>query len=140
MAANTAPISPIAPNFGAPFATALVLAETSLKALVNAALLITAGANGAKVPRAKIWHLGINVVTVMRFFVNNGGVIGTEANNTLVYEVTVTANPALSQVAASTPIDVPLNLVLKPTHRLYYTIGTAVAAGHGVSLPDAGDY
>jgi hypothetical protein len=139
MAANTNPISPIAPAFGAPFNTALVAAETSLKALTNAALFFTAGANGAKVPRVRVWHLGTNVATVMRIFYNNGGAIGTEGSNTLLAEETIASN-TLSQVAKSVVVDIYLGLVMKPTHRLYYTIGTAVAAGHGVSAPDAGDY
>jgi hypothetical protein len=142
MAANTNPISPIAP------ATSwtpvnLTSANTALDGSgtegTTISTLITAGANGTKVPRLRVVHKGANVATVMRFFANNGLTNATPANNTLIAEETIAVN-ALSQVAKSVFYDIPLNFVLKPGYKLMYTIGTAVAAGHHVTTPDAGDY
>ena len=138
MPANTSPISPIAPATSWN-AAALTAANTALDGTGTVETIHTAGANGSRVNRVRVVHRGSNVATVMRFFVNNTLTNATPANNTLVGEVTVPAN-TLSQVAASAFLDVFLNVVLKPGYKLNYTIGTAVAAGHAVSCPDAGDY
>jgi hypothetical protein len=136
MAANTNPISPIAPATS--WEGGQLTAETSLTTLTNYKDIFTAGANGAKVNRVRVVHRGTNVVTVMRFFINNGSTPGTAANNSLVAEETIAAN-TISQVAKSVFYDIPLNFVLKPGHKLLYSVGTAVAAGHQVTA-DAGDY
>lgn len=137
MAANTAPISPIAPAT-AWNATVLTAANTALDGTGTVSDIITAGANGAKVPRLRVVHKGSNVATVLRVFLNNGSTNATPANNSLIVEETIAAN-TLSQVAKSVFYDIPINLALKPGHKLFYTIGTAVAAGHLVTA-DAGDY
>jgi hypothetical protein len=142
MAANTLPISPIAPA-GSWNPVALTTANVALNGTgtvgTDIELIHTAGANGSRVPRVRVVHRGTNIATVLRVFQNNGATNATPANNTLVAEETIAAN-TLSQVAKSVFYDIYLNVVLKPTYRLYYTIGTAVAAGHAVSTPDAGDY
>lgn len=138
MAANTAPISPIAPAISWN-PTPILAANTAMDGTGTVGTVNTAGANGNRINRVRICHLGTNVATVMRFFVNNGLTNATAANNVLVGEVTVPAN-TLNQAAQSAQIDFPLNVVLKPGYKLNYTIGTAVAAGHAVSVPDAGDY
>jgi hypothetical protein len=89
---------------------------------------MTAGANGAKVEQITTIHLGTNVATVVRFFVNNGSTIGTAANNTLVLEVPMASN-TVSQTAASVPVVTQANIYLAAGYKLYATIGTAVAAG-----------
>lgn len=138
MAANTALISPIAPatSWNANNITA---ANTALDGTGTVETVITAGANGARVNRIQINHRGTNVATVMRFFINNGSTNTTAANNALLGEVTVAAN-TISQVAQSVPTTFYANCVLKPGYKINYTIGTAVAAGHTVTCPDAGDY
>lgn len=138
MAANTNPISPIAPatSWNATVATA---ANTAMDGTGTVVTCFTAGANGSRVNRIQVEHLGTNVATVMRFFLNNGATNATPANNVLLTEATIAAN-TLSQVAASVPVTVAINCVLKPGYKINYTIGTAVAAGHAVSCPDAGDY
>ena len=138
MAANTLPISPIAPAIswnGAP----LTAANTAMDGTGTVATIFTAGANGSRVGRLRVVHRGTNVATVMRFFVNNGSSNATPGNNDLIAEITVAAN-TLSQVAASIFQDVNINCVLKQGYKLNYTIGTAVAAGHSVDAIDAGDY
>lgn len=139
MAANTNPISPgkVADGWNASNITA---ANTALDGTGTVETLFTADAtNGSRVNKIKITHRGSNVATVMRFFKNNGSTNATAANNVLLAEVTVAAN-TLSQVAASTSYEVSLNCVLKPSYKINYCIGTAVAAGHAVTCIDAGDY
>ena len=138
MSANTSPISPISPAESWN-ATPLTSANTALDGTGTVGTIITAGANGTRVPRVRIVHRGTNVATVLRIFENNGATNATPANNNLVAEITVAAN-TLSQIAASVFYDLYLNIVLKPTYKLNYTIGTAVAAGHSVGVPDSGDY
>lgn len=141
--ANTNPISPARPAPLAFVSTPLLSANVALTGTgtlgTDIAVAITAGVDGARVNRVRVAHRGTNVATVMRFFVNNGLTNGTAGNNSLVAEVTVPAN-TLSQVAAAALIDVSLNQVLPAGYRLLYTIGTAVAAGHAVTCPDAGEY
>lgn len=138
MAANTTPISPIAPNPG--FAsTVTTAANTALDGTGTVNTFFTAGGNGARVNRIRIVHRGTNVVTVLRIFINNGATNTTAGNNSLISEVTMAAN-TLSQVAASVFQDVYINAVLKSGYTLFYTIGTAVAAGFAVCAVDAGDY
>lgn len=138
MAANTSPISPIAPNPG--FAAAAVLtANTALDGTGTIQNFFTAGANGARVLRVRVVARGTNVATVMRIFLNNGSTNTSAANNSLIAEQTIALN-TISQVAQSIFYDVFLNVVLKPGYTLFYTIGTAVAAGFSVTAVDAGDY
>jgi hypothetical protein len=92
----------------------------------------------------KVRPLGTNVATVLRIFVNNGGVNSTPANNTLFHEVTIPAS-TLSEVAALTDTVVLFDgvslpqLVLENGHKLNVTIGTAVAAGLQITVI-GGDY
>ncbi len=143
MPANTSPISPavIAP---APWnGITLVNANTTLDGTgtigSTIGLVCTAGANGRRLNRLRINYTGTCVATVMRFFRNNGLTNATPANNCLIGEVTVPAN-TLSQVAAAPYLDYAINTVLAANEILYYTIGTAVAAGHKVCCMDAADY
>jgi len=139
MAANTQPISPIAPAESWN-TTPLVGANTALDGTGTVGTIITAGPNGTRVPRVRIVHRGANVATVLRIFENNGLTNATPGNNNLIAEITIATVAALSQVAAPIFYDLWLNIILKPGYKLLYTIGTAVATGHSVSAPDAGDY
>jgi hypothetical protein len=139
MAANTNPISPITPTPLAFNTVHQLTANTATDGTGTVNLIMTAGANGSRVNRLVVQHLGTNVATVMRIFLNNGSTNATVTNNSLVAEATIAAN-TLSQVAASVPTTIPLNQVMPAGYKLYYTIGTSVAAGHAVTAVDAGDY
>lgn len=137
MAANTSPIFLKAPNVQ--YITTGVNANTALDGTGTVATVFTADAtNGSKIENVTLEHLGTNVATVVRFFVNNGSSNTTAGNNALVYEVTMAAN-TLSQTAASVPMTWPANLYLKPGYKLNVTIGTAIAAGIMV-FAQGGDY
>lgn len=139
MAANTSPITPIAPASSWDPTSPLITADTGLTTLTTYKTLLTAGINGARIGSIFICPLGTNVATVMRFFVNNGGAPGVVGNNQLIKEVTCPATTS-SAVAALNQIVTALNMVLKPGHKILYTIGTSVASGFGVTAIDAGDY
>ena len=139
MAANTNPISPgkTATSWNGNNITA---ANTAKDGTGTVETIFTADAtNGSRVNRIHISHKGTNVATVMRFFINNGSTNATAANNVLAGEITIAANTN-SEVAASIQYDYSINCALKPGYKINFTIGTAVASGHGVSCPDAGDY
>ncbi len=137
MPANTAPIFLKQPALG--WVTTGLTANTALDGTGTVALAFTADAtNGGKVENVYLWHLGTNIATVVRFFVNNGSTNATATNNTLVQEITMAAN-TVSQIAASTPVVWAANLVLKPGQKLNVTIGTTIAAGIQVSVV-GGDY
>ena len=77
--------------------------------------------------------LGTNVATVLRVFINNGGVNTTAVNNSLIAELTLPAT-TLSEVAAQPDYVLPLNFALPAGFKINATIGTAVAAGYQVSI------
>lgn len=148
--ANQIPISPILPQSVFPDQTVLLSANTALDGtgtvqLIGSVAVVgvngsaIAGNFGRSVPRARVVHRGTNVATVMRFFLNNGSTPTVATNNQLVAEETIASN-TISQVAKSIIYDIWLGLIMTPGYRVYYSIGTACAAGHAVSLPDAGDY
>ncbi len=77
--------------------------------------------------------LGTNVATVLRVFINNGGVNTTAANNSLIAELTLPAS-TLTEISAQPDLVLPLNFVLPAGYKLNVTLGTAVAAGYQVSV------
>lgn len=137
MAANTTPIFLKQPN--EQWVSTGVNANTALDGTGTVATVFTADAtNGSKIEDVYLVHLGTNVSTVVRFFVNNGLTNSSAPNNSLVHEETMAAN-TLAQNAASVPVIWRANLVLKPGYKLNCTIGTAIAAGIQV-MAVGGDY
>lgn len=138
MAANTTPIFLRQPAVS--YLTTGTAANTNFDGTGTVTTVFTADAtNGSKIETVYLTHLGTNVATVVRFFINNGSTNTTAANNALVHEETMAANTA-SQTAASTQVIwTPQNLVLKPGYKLNVTIGTAIASGIMVAAV-GGDY
>ena len=136
MSANTTPIFTLTPRNA--YITTGTSANTNLDGTGTVATVVTAGTNGSYINRVRITHLGTNVATVVRLFVNNGSTNTTASNNALVYEVAIPAN-TLSQTAASTAYDIPLDLRLAASYKINATIGTACAAGLMVAI-ELGDY
>lgn len=127
MAANTSPIFPLTPNIGF---VSITSANTALDGTGSPDTIFTAGTNGARVDEIRLSHLGTNVATVCRIFINNGSTTATATNNSLWREIAMAAN-SLSQTAVSVQgTVVPTNgLVLPAGYKLTATIGTAVSAG-----------
>ena len=136
MAANTSPIFTLTPKNW--FSSSGTRANTALDGTGTVVTLGTAGSNGSYISKVRLTHLGTNVATVLRLFINNGSTNATATNNILVYEVTMAAN-TLSQTAASTAVEIPLDLRLAASYKLNCTIGTAIASGIAVEV-EVGDY
>lgn len=136
MAAGTSPIFVATPRSTG--LTTGVNANTALDGTGTVVTVFTAGANGSKVEDIILTHLGTNVATALRIFVNNGATNATATNNWLIHEETMAAN-TLSQVAASVPVYIRANFILPAGYKLNVTIGTAIASGVMI-VCQGGDY
>lgn len=135
--ANTAPI--FVKNPKSWFAPSGTSANTALDGTGTVVTVVTADATeGSFVEKIRITHLGTNVASVLRLFMNNGSTNAIAANNALVKEIALAAN-TLSQTAVSAAIEVDINLPLAAGYKLNCTIGTAMAAGVMVAA-SGGDY
>lgn len=137
MPANTAPIFTLLPEI---LWNNSVSAANTTTDLTSGTIydVFTGGTNGSYVQKIRFRHVGTNVATVVRVWLNNGGATTTALNNTLFDEITIAAN-TVSQTAASTNYELPLNFALPPSYRIYVTTGTVLAAGLDVSVI-GGDY
>lgn len=133
MAANTAPIFTLTPDFstnnGTGNASTLTTATGDYTGQsANHVLVHTAGANGSYPRKLRFKAIGTNVATVARIYLNNGSTNATAANNTFLGEISLPATTATN--TASTPdIDYPLEFPLASGSRIYVGLGTTVAAG-----------
>ena len=134
MAANTAPIFPLTPFTSWVNAAGLVAnTTTDLTAGTNYNGGFTASTNGARIDFIRARTLGTNVATVVRIWLNNGSTTATAANNTLFYERTLAAT-TVSQVAEQADVMIPMNVSVPTGYIVYYTFGTAVAAGYDMTV------
>ena len=128
MPANTAPIFTLLPAIE--WSNTNITAANTTTDLTSGTVydVFTASTNGSYVQKIRFRHLGTNVATVVRVFINNGSATTTVANNSLWDEITIAAN-TVSQTAAATNYELPLNFALPPSYRIYVTTGTILAAG-----------
>ena len=136
MPANTQPIFSALGSiqWAATTLTAANTAKDGTGAITTIATGNNAGNNaGNFIQKLVARALGTNVATVLRVFINNGGVNTTAVNNTLIGEMTLPAT-TLSEVAAQPDYVLPLNFVLPAGYKINVTLGTAVAAGYQVSV------
>lgn len=136
MAANTVPI--FVKNIKNWTALSGLSANTAMDGTGTVVTLLTGDTEGSQVNKLRVVHLGTNVATVLRIFMNNGSTNAIAANNTLVKEITVAAN-TISQTAASVAYEIPLNMAVQSGYKLNLTIGTAIAAGLAIEA-EGGDY
>ena len=146
MSANISPIYSGKPKIG--WATAdgdggsagpIKTANTAKDGTGTVNTIFTADAtNGSYVDRVIMRPAGSNIATVVRIFVNNGGANTTPANNVLVAEFTC-PQVTLSENSAQVHLELPLQIALPATYRLYAVIGTSIAAGLFISA-HGGDY
>ena len=139
MAQNTNPIFPLVPHVSWVNAAGLVAnTTTDLTAGTNYPSGFTAGTNGSRLDFVRARALGTNVATVVRVWLNNGSTTGTASNQTLIFERTLSSTTA-TQTAEQPDVLIPLNISIAAGYILYYTFGTAVAAGYDMSVV-GGDY
>lgn len=95
----------------------------------DVSLIFTADAtNGSYVKRIRFKAGGTNTASVARIYINNGSTPGTATNNVFYGEVSLPATTAIA-TAATVEIDYPLEFALPAGFRIYFGLGTAVAAG-----------
>lgn len=137
MAINTTPIFLGTPK--ASWITTGTSANTAFDGTGTVATVFTADAtDGSRVNKVRLTHIGTNVATVVRLFLNNGSTNAVATNNALVKEIAMAANTA-SQTAISVAVEVDIDLVIPAGYKLNCTIGTAIASGIMV-VAEGGDY
>ena len=145
MPANTSPIYSIV---GATDSTAAnnsgtVSGPTANTALDGSGTLVkafTAGANGSYVQKMRFRPVGSPAATVCRVFISSS--TSTSATNSWLYDEITLPAVTVSQTAASSVFELPINVALDPNYLLYVTFGTSTgSAGTGYSIVTiAGDY
>lgn len=145
MPANTAPIYSIAGRTDSVAAnnTGLVVGPTANTALDGSGTLVkafTAGANGSYLQKIRFRPVGSPAATVARVFISSSSTTSSTVTN-LYDEITLPAT-TLSQTAATSIFEIPLNFALPANYLLYVTFGTSTgSAGTGYSVVTiAGDY
>ena len=136
MPANTQPIFSALGSIQ--WSAAAITAANTAKDGTGVVTTIATGNNagnnaGNFVQRLVARALGTNAATVLRVFINNGGVNTTAANNSLIGELTLPGT-TLSEISAQSDYVLPLNFVLPAGYKINITLGTAVAAGYQVSV------
>lgn len=136
---NNLPINPKSPQIGWNSA-ALTTANTTTTGTsgTTSGVVFTGAANYSRLDYLRVRHLGTNVATVLRVFINNGSDASDAGNNTLFTEATIAA-ATLSQVAALGQVTIAMNVVLPPGYTVFCTIGTTIAAGIKITAV-GGDY
>jgi hypothetical protein len=145
MAANTSPIYSIvgATDSVAFNNTGLVVGPTANTAQDGTGTLykaFTAGANGSYVQKMRFRPVGTTAATVARVFISSSS--STSSSATWLYDEITLPAVTLSQTAASSVFELPLNFALDPNFLLYVTFGTSTGTtGNGYSIVTiAGDY
>ena len=145
MAANTSPIYSIvgAVDSVATNNTGLVVgptANTSQDGTGTLYKLFTAGTNGSYIQKIRFRPVGSPAATVCRVFISSSST--TSATATWLYDEITLPAVTLSQTAASSVFELPLNIAVDPSYLLYVTFGTSTgSSGTGYSIVTiAGDY
>ena len=145
MPANTSPIYSITGDIQsvAQNNSGLVVGPTANTALDGSGTLyklFTAGANGSYVQKVRFRPVGSPAATVCRVFISSS--TSTSATNTWLYDEITLPAVTLSQTAASSVFELPINFALNANYLLYVTFGTSTgSAGTGYSVVCvAGDY
>lgn len=145
MPANTSPIYSIvgATDSVASNESGLVVGPTANTSQTGSGTLykaFTAGANGSYVQKMRFRPVGSPAATVCRVFISSSSTTSTTA--TWLYDEITLPAVTVSQTAASSVFELPLNIALDPNYLLYVTFGTSTgSAGTGYSVVTiAGDY
>jgi len=145
MAANTSPIYSIvgATDSVAFNNTGLVVGPTANTAQDGTGTLykaFTAGTNGSYIQKIRFRPVGSPAATVCRVFISTS--TSTSATNTWLYDEITLPAVTVSQTAASSVFELPLNFAVDPSFLLYVTFGTSTGStGTGYSIVTiAGDY
>jgi hypothetical protein len=145
MAANTSPIYSIAGDVTSVAAnnTGLVVGPTANTAQDGSGTLykmFTAGANGSYIQKVRFRPVGAPASTVARVFISSSST--TSSTVTWLYDEITLPSVTLTQTAASSVFELPMNFALPANYLLYITFGTSTGStGTGYSVVTiAGDY
>jgi hypothetical protein len=145
MPANTSPIYSIVGDVDSVASnnTGLVVGPTANTAQDGSGTLVkafTAGTNGSYVQKIRFRPVLSPAATVCRVFISSSST--TSATATWLYDEITLPAVTVSQTAASSVFELPLNIALDPSYLLYVTFATSTgAAGTGYSVVTiAGDY
>jgi hypothetical protein len=100
--------------------------------------LFTAGASGSYINKIRFKPSGSTNASVLRVFINNGGVTTTGANNILYAELSA-PSITLSSTVAQNDFEIPFNIAIPANYRLFATTATALGGGYDITTV-AGDY
>lgn len=84
--------------------------------------------NGGFIAKLRLKATGSNVATVLRVYINNGGVNTSAANNSFFGEISLPLVTA-SATQGTIEVDYQMNIAIDPGFRIYVGLGTTVAAG-----------
>ena len=145
MPANTSPIYSItgATDSVAANNTGLIVGPTANTAQDGTGTLyklFTAGANGSYIQKIRFRPVGSPAATVCRVFISTSTT--TNATNTWLFDEITLPAVTVSQTAATSVFELPLNFAIEANYLLYVTFGTSTgSAGTGYSVVAiAGDY
>jgi hypothetical protein len=143
MAGNQAPIysrvasigfaNTVANNsIGSTSGTGIIATTDYSGTVANTVVIFTADAtNGGYVQRIRLKATGsTTTAAVARFYINNGGVITSNVNNSLYGEVSLPIVTA-STTAATAEVDYPINVPLPPGYRILCGISSSAVLGAG---------
>lgn len=145
MPANTSPIYSItgATDSVAANNSGLIVGPTANTAQDGSGTLyklFTAGANGSYIQKIRFRPVGSPAATVCRVFISTSTT--TNATNTWLFDEITLPAVTVSQTAATSVFELPLNFAIEANYLLYVTFGTSTgSAGTGYSVVAiAGDY
>jgi hypothetical protein len=144
MPANTSPIYSIVGSVdsgAANNAGALLgpTANTNLDGSGTLYKIFTAGSNGSYIQKIRFRPIGSPAATVCRVFISSSSTTSTTV--TWLYDEITLPAVTVSNTAASSVFELPLNIAVDPSYLLYVTFGTATGASTGYSIVViAGDY
>lgn len=111
--------------------TALVAANPSFEASGSGAVtFFTASISGSFVQRIRFKASGSTTATAARIFIGNANTPTTGSNVVLFDEITLPA-VTLSNTAAQSVYELPVNAALPPNYKIVATVATAQVAGGG---------
>ena len=88
--------------------------------------------NGCRISKVVFQPIGACTASAGRIFLNNGQTSATAGNNTYLKDVTLPTVSAVSEVASMPAVEVTLDIVVPPFHKLNITLGTTVATAYSV--------
>jgi len=145
MPANTSPIYSVVGDIDSVAAneSGLVVGPTANTSQTGSGTMykaFTAGTNGSYVQKMRFRPVGSPAATVCRVFISSSTTTSTTA--TWLYDEITLPAVTVSQTAASSVFELPMNFALDPNYLIYVTFGTSTgSAGTGYSVVTiAGDY